>query len=222
MDTEIGHFQYCSSDAIPATPFGLDSTGNPTECPSTATEGQGPSAGPADDGDDYFCFPGSEALTYAVTGCTYTNTGFDGVSYTPVWPDGNTSLHPTPFLFSSPETGSRYNVQYRHPGFETDLPDLEFAGGTCNRTTGAGCSHIPTTDTGNPAAFYPFYTTSSTSTGCMWGMANDGIPNMISDFGGDQEYGSLFSNNYVVKGGGSVARFNDFQNVLAHNPCQQK
>jgi hypothetical protein len=219
MDTEIGHFQYCSG-AIPATPFGIDSTGNVTECPDSANEGQGANLGPSD-GDDYFCFPGSEALLDAVSGCTYTNTGFDGVSYTPVWPDGNRRLHPSPFLFSSPETGADYNVQYSHPAFETDLPDIEFANGTCDRTTGAGCSHIPTTDTGAAAEFYPFYTTSEDDQGnCMWSIGNDGIPNMISDFGKNNEYGSLLSQNYT-RGTGVVARFNDYENILGHNPCQQ-
>jgi hypothetical protein len=232
MDTEIGHFQYCNGPvSIPATQFGFDSAGNLTECPTGDTEGSGASAGPADPlpltstappGDDAFCFPGSEALLFAVTGCSYTNTGFDGVSYQPVWPDGNTALHPTSFLFSSPETGSRYNIQYKHAAFETDLPDIEFANGTCNRTTGAGCSHIPTTDSGAPAAFYPFYTTSSTSTGCMWSIGNDGIPNMISDYGGNSQYGPLLSQNYTTKGGVVVARFNDFENILPHNPCPQQ
>jgi hypothetical protein len=220
MDTEIGHFQYCNG-TIPNTPFGIDSSGNVTSCPSGAQEGQGASLGPAD-GDDLFCFPGSEALRVQVSGCSFTNTGFDGVSYTPVWPDGNAALHPTSFLFSSPQTGPHYNIQYKNPAFETDLPDIEFANGACNRTTGVGCSLIPKTDSGTPAAFYPFYTTSATSTGCMWSMGNDGIPNMISDFGRNQEYGSLLAQNYTTTGGGSVSRINDFENILPHNPCPQQ
>ena len=220
MDTEIGHFQYCNG-SIPATQFGIDSSGNVTTCPSTAMEGQGASLGPSD-GDDAFCFPGSEAMLDAVTGCTFTNTGFDGVSYTPVWPDGNTTLHPTSFLFSSPQTGPHYNIRYKNPAFETDLPDLEFAAGQCNRTTGAGCTLIPLTDSGTPAAFYPFYTTSSTPNGCMWSIGNDGIPNMISDFGKNQQYGSLLAQNYTTTGGGSVVRLNDFENILPQNPCPQQ
>jgi hypothetical protein len=220
MDTEIGHFQFCSG-SVPATEFGIDSLGNVTTCPSTANEGQGASLGPSD-GEDAFCFPGSEALRVAVTGCSYTNTGFDGVSYQPVWPDGNRRLHPSPFLFSSPETGSQYNVQYKYPAFETDLPDLEFAQGVCNRSTGVGCTHIPLTDSGAPAAFYPFYTSSTNQDGdCMWSIGNDGIPNMISDFGGNQQYGSLLSQNYTIRGGGTVARYNDFENILPSNPCPQ-
>ena len=224
MDTEIGHFQYCTGpNPIPPTPFGLDSMGNPTECPAGDAEGSPGHTQPSEPlstgGDDGYCFPGNEALLDKVTGCTYTNTGFDGVSYTPVWPDGNTRLHPTSFLFSSPQTGPRYNIRYKHAAFETDLPAIE---SKCNALTGAGCTLIPTTDSGTPAAFYPFYTTSSTDTGCMWSMGNDGIPNMISDFGRNQQYGSLLSQNYTTVGGGSQAFYLDFQNILPQNPCPQQ
>ena len=124
FDTEIGHFQHCDGPvAIPATEFGIDSMGNVTTCPTGDQGGQDPSPGPDD--DDFFCFPGSEALTYQVNGCTYTNTGFDGVSYTPVWPDGNIDLHPTSFKFSSPMTGPHYNIQIKNPAIETDLPAIE-------------------------------------------------------------------------------------------------
>ena len=84
---------------MPATPFGLDGSGNPIVCPAGNTEGSGANQRPTD-GDDDFCFPASEALLYRVQGCTETNTGFDGVSYTPVWPDGNTRC--TPRRSSSP------------------------------------------------------------------------------------------------------------------------
>ena len=45
---------------------------------------------------------------------------------------------------------------------------------------------------------------------------------MISDFGKNQQYGSLLAQNYTTKGGGSVVRLNDFENVLPHNPCPQQ
>jgi hypothetical protein len=48
------------------------------------------------------------------------------------------------------------------------------------------------------------------------------VPNMISDFGKNQQYGPLLSQNYTTAGGGSVARFNDFENILPHNPCPQQ
>ena len=216
-DTEIGHFQKCNGPtAIPSTPFGLTDAGNPTSCPAGNTENQGGTPSPPDE-DDIFCFPGSQALVFHVSGCTYTNSGFDGVSYQPVWPDGNTALHPSPFYFSSPQTGPNYNQQYEHPGFETDLPAIE---GTCNTETKEGCTRIPTTDQGTPAAFYPFYTTSNTTIGCAWAFGNN-LPGQITNFGDNAQYGSLVPLTYTTLGGGSRVLFNDFQNLLPNNPCPQ-
>ncbi len=108
FDTEIGHFQFCTGPVkIPATPFGLSSNGSPTTCPTGDMEGRGASAS-APDADDLFCFPASEALVYKVTGCSFTNTGFDGASYQKLWPDGNTQDHPAPFQFTSARTGPNY------------------------------------------------------------------------------------------------------------------
>ena len=70
---EIGHFQFCNGATVPATPFGLDSSGNPVTCPAGNTEGSGANQQPTDSDDD-FCFPASEALLYRVQGCTETNT----------------------------------------------------------------------------------------------------------------------------------------------------
>jgi hypothetical protein len=215
MDTEIGHFQHCNGPvAIPATPFGASDAGVPTSCPAGDIEGQGASAQPSD-GDDLFCFPGSQALVFKVSGCTFTNSAFDGVSYQPVWPDGNTTLHPSPFKFSSPETGPKYSVQYEHPAIETDLPAVE---STCNTETKAGCTLIPQTDSGQPAAFYPFYSTSGTPNGCYWEIGNH-VPGEIDDFGANAGYGGLFPNTYTTQGGGSRVLFEDFRNDLSSNPC---
>jgi hypothetical protein len=149
-----------------------------------------------------------------VAGCTYTNTAFDGASYQTLWPDGNTALHPTPLQFSSPETGQNYDVQYSRAGFETDLPAIE-AG--CNGVTGAGCTLIPTTDAGTPAAFYPFYTTTNTSGGCVWQFGNN-IPGQISNYGDNAQYGSLLALSYTTDNGGSASFYNDFRNTI-DNPC---
>src|SRR6266571_7461983 len=150
--SEIGHFENCNGpNPIPATPFGLDASGNPITCPAGNTEGFGNGTS-ATDGDDAFCFPGTEALRIHVNGCTASNTGFDSLGYQPVWPDGNRALHPQPIQFSSPRTGAGDSVNYSRTAFEADLPRIE---GTCNRSTGAGCTLIPTTDKGTPAAFYP-------------------------------------------------------------------
>jgi hypothetical protein len=218
FDTEIGHFQPCTGPVpIPATPFGEDASGNPTTCPAGDTEQTAFGAQPSD-GDDLFCFPGSEALRYQVSGCTYTNLGFDGTSYQRVWPDGNTRLHPTPFQFTSPTTGANYSVQYKSMGFETDLPAIE---STCDPTTGAGCTLIPTTDTGQPAAFYPFYTSTAAPGGCTW-QVGDNIPGQISNFGENAQYGSLLAQNYTNVGGGSSPFIQDFRQILKKNPCQQR
>ncbi len=217
FDTEIGHFQFCNGPhLIPATPFGLDSQGNPTVCPSGNTEGRGASAQPPD-GDDLFCFPASEALVYKVPGCSYTNTGFDGASYQRLWPDGNTRVHPTPFQFTSPRTGRNYSAQYQRAAFETDLPPIE---ANCNTSTGAGCTRIPRTDSGQPAAFYPFFSTTRTSNGCVWQFGNR-IPGQTSDFGRNAQYGKLLKLSYTAKGGGSFESYQDFRNILSGNPCRQ-
>ena len=100
----------------------------PSPAPPANFEESGVNSEPTD-ADDDFCFPGSEAPRIHVSMCTDTNTGFDGQTYQPVWPDGNTALHPTSWQFSSPLTGSAYNVRYSRAVFEVDLPDIEFDGG---------------------------------------------------------------------------------------------
>jgi hypothetical protein len=214
FDTEIGHFQFCTGPVkIPATPFGLDAKGNPTTCPTGDMEGRGSSASPPN-ADDLFCFPGSEALVYKVTGCSFTNTGFDGASYQKLWPDGNLQDHPAPFRFTSALTGRNYTQQYQHVGLETDLPAIE---STCNAVTGAGCTLIPQTDLKQPAAFYPFYSTTKSKHGCVWQFGNS-IPGQITDFGGNAGYGSLLALSYTQMGGSSANFFQDFRNIIS-NPC---
>jgi hypothetical protein len=215
--SEIGHFENCNGpNPIPATPFGLDASGNPVSCPAGNAEGFGDHVSPTD-GDDDFCFPGSEAMRININGCTDTNTGFDGISYQPVWPDGNTALHPESVLFSSPRTGSGDSVNYSRVGFEADLPRIE--SNTCNRITGAGCTLIPTTDEGTPAAFYPFFSAFQGNHGCVWGFGND-MPGATTDFGRNAQYGSLLSSTSLAFGGGgaTIQRFNNFRQIIS-NPC---
>src|SRR6266487_2169190 len=201
---EIGHFENCNGpNPIPATPFGVDANGNPISCPAGNTEGFGNNTSPTD-GDDNFCFPGTEAMLVNINGCTDTNTGFDSLSYQPVWPDGDTTLHPQPVLFSSPRTGSGARANYSRMAFEADLPRIEF--NTCNRTTGEGCTLIPTTDKGTPAAFYPFYSAFQNGIqdeqgddGCMWGFGSN-LPGATTNFGRNAQYGSLLSSTYLAFG----------------------
>jgi len=214
FDSEIGHFQFCNGPKpIPATEFGALPNGNPTVCPKGDTEGRGVNATPPD-GDDLFCFPAKEAPLYKVPGCTFTNTGFDGASYQKLWADGNTKVHPTPFQFSSPTTNGQ---QYSQAAFEADLPAVE---GTCDPTTGAGCTLTPQSDLGLPAAFYPFFSdTKKGGGGCMWQFGND-IPGEISNFGGNGQYGTLIPLDYTQPGGFAANFYNDFRNTIP-NPCPQ-
>jgi hypothetical protein len=219
---EIGHFENCNGpNPIPATPFGVDASGNPISCPAGNTEGFGNHTSPTD-GDDNFCFPASEALRIHINGCTDTNTGFDGLSYQPVWPDGNRALHPQSILISSPRTGPADLFNYSRVAFEADLPRIET--NTCNRSTGAGCTLIPTTDKGTPAAFYPFFVAfqhgaRGVSRSCMWGFGND-MPGVTNDFGRNAQYGSLLSSSYLIFGGGGATHqlINNFRGII-RNPC---
>jgi hypothetical protein len=219
--SEIGHFENCEGpNPIPATPFGVDASGNPITCPAGNTEGFGNHTSPTDS-DDSFCFPGSEALLVHINGCTASNTGFDGLGYQPVYPDGNTALHPESILFSSPRTGPGDILNYNRVAFEADLPRIET--NTCNRKTGAGCTLIPTTDKGTPAAFYPFFSaflhgTPQTGNNCVWGFGND-MPGGF-DFGRNAQYGQLLTSTYLVFGGGgaSTTFINNFRQILP-NVC---
>ena len=216
---EIGHWEFChGASQIPASQFGLDANGNPITCPAGNFEGLGPTSEPTDQDDD-FCFRGTRALFYKISGCMESNTGFDGYNYQPVWPDGNRTLHPTPFQFTSPRTGAGFTTQYSRMGFEADLPRIE---GTCDRGTGAGCTLIPQDDDGTPAAFYPWFSDVNTSNGCYFQFGAH-IPGSISDFGQNAEYGTLLNLNYTAFGGGgaSVTRYNDFRQVISSNPCPQ-
>jgi hypothetical protein len=225
--SEIGHFENCNGpNPIPATPFGVDASGNPISCPAGNTEGFGSNTSPTDS-DDNFCFPAAEAPRIKINGCTDTNLGFDNIDYQTVWPDGNTALHTTSILFSSPRTGPGDRVNYSQVAFEANLPRNE-AG--CNRTTGAGCTLVPVTDKGTPAAFYPFFSAfrngvpdqsvpaDEHGNGCLWGFGND-LPGG-TNFGRNAQFGSLLTAHYLKFGGGgaSVALIDNFRQIIS-NPC---
>lgn len=212
---ETGHFDYCNgSNAI--VPGGNCPTGNTEESKHPEPT----------DADDAACFPASSSSLVKVSGCVGTNTGFDGVPYQKVWPDGNTRLHPTPIQFSSPLTGPHYSVNYNRVAFEADLPRIE---STCDRTTGVGCTLIPITDDNTPAAFYPFFSTrhagdtdgfnaSRDERSCIWALG-DHMPGNTNDFGQNKQYGPLLPLTYTGPNGAPITRFNDFRQVLNHNPC---
>jgi hypothetical protein len=211
FDEEIGHFDYCTAVSNTGTCTGLE--GAPGDQEPT-------------DGDDTACFPASASLLVRVSGCNGTNApGFDGTSYLPLWPDGNTFLHPTAQLFSSPLTGQFFNRNYSSVAFESDTPRIEAPdlGGTCDRSTGSGCTIIPPTDDGHPATFYPFFSITSPfhPGGCQWFIGNDVPGQTATDFGKTNQYGTLLPLTYLAFGGGgaTIVRFNDFQKNLGTNPC---
>jgi hypothetical protein len=206
---ETGHFDFCTAVTSSGTCSGKEGIAGDQE---------------PTDGDDLGCFPASASTLVKVSGCLGTNTGFDGVPYHPLWPDGNTTLRPTPIRFSSPLTGSGYNVNYQRFAFEADLPRIEDPT-VCDRFTGVGCTLIPSTDdpaiggSGNePAAFYPFFSISNGNQGCLWRLGNH-QPASANDFHQNQQYGTLLNLTYTNIGGTPTTRYNDFRQVFSSNPC---
>jgi hypothetical protein len=201
---ETGHFDACSN---------VDTTTG--SC--VGNEGRPGDQEPADS-DDTGCFPASASTRVPIAGCIATNNGFDGIPYQKnAWPDGNTRLHPTPIRFTSPTTGFDNLFNYSRVALEADLPRIEASVGTCDRTTGAGCSLFPTTDDGTPAPFYPFFSITLAGGDCNWQLGAK-IPRSY-DFGGNAQYGPLLNLTYTGAGGTPIMRYNDFRQVLPFNPC---
>jgi hypothetical protein len=220
MDAETGHFDFCSSvDANTATCNGTE--GIPGD--------QEPAEGAS--GDDFGCFsdtqntnpgyvapPGQDAAY-----CLGSNDpGFDGTTDNNYWPNGS-ATHSTAFLFSSPRTGANFTTAYSQAAFEADLPRIEASdfGGSCNRSTGAGCTNPPVTDDGAPAAFYPYFSTVNNNGTCNWGTGST-LPNTTNNFGGSSaEFGALYPQTYWVFGGHGAAHtvINDYNSGAFANPC---
>jgi hypothetical protein len=214
MDAETGHFDFCSSiDANTAGCNGLEGI------PGDQETAEGPSV------DDFGCFSDTVNLNSAyfpppgeATGyCLGSNDpGFDGTTdHEQYWPNSLTpnSQRATPFLFSSPTTGTNDSMGYAQTALETDLPRIEAAdfGGTCVRSTGVGCTNPPLTDEGVPANFYTYFSFANTENGCMWGagdlgQAPAGHPSNSQQFGPE-----LFSVYWAFGGHGkTLTRTNDF------------
>lgn len=207
FDTEIGHFDYCSA---------VNSKG---VC--TGYEGVGANREKAD-ADDLGCFPGSASTLIKIGGCEFENIGYDGTSYLNDWPDSLTaSTRPSPLFVTSPLTGSSYSTNYSDVAFNTDLPAIEGQIGQCDTSNGRNCSLTPRTDDGDPAAFYPYYTSGHSDAlgGCAWtvGQAIPGFSNQT--YNEHAEWGTLLGVTYTTKGGGTVKQYNDYQSILPDNPC---
>ena len=218
---EIGHFEYC--DAV--------SNG---VCTSKGVNDPG-----GLDSDDFDCFGPASSSRVAIGGCTREDSDFDGPTYGNNWPGTLTNprldrtLHARPVRFTSPlffqrEQGNAEDEEkegnlknYDRVAFETNLPSIEGAlSPPCDRTTGANCINPPT-------QFYPIYTTveSEKLEECVWQEGGAHIPGTLNDFGGTStaEYGPLLLLNYASAAApGFSARYNDFRQVLAHNPCPVK
>ncbi len=219
---ETGHFDFCDNVNT--------STG---DC--SGNEGQGSNLEPTDV-DDQGCFAANQSLLIQVSGCIGQNNGFDGVPYlNNSWPEGGLFLdpqHPTPIQFSSPLTGTHFNVGYSRSAFEADLPRIEVAApGSANNcirsgpNAGQGCLLFPLSDDGTPVPFYPYFSSTITAIHvgelpiplCVWQIGGH-IP-LSHDFGKNNQYGSFLHLVYT-QGAGTVDRINDFRGILDHNPCQ--
>jgi hypothetical protein len=217
---EIGHFDYCTSvTPDPGNPqFGM--------CASPAKEGvagdretpEGPPTATSPNADDNFCFRADQSLLVQISGCQGTNTGFDGVPYQKLWPDGNPN-HAGPIVFTSPVTGGEFDRQYSQIAFAADLPLIEQVQG-CDVLTGANCTIIPRTDDGSPAKFYPFFSMGSSGGQCQWTFGNDQPGFTTNDFGRNAQYGALIPVEFLTFGGGgsTVKIFGAYTGFHA-NPC---
>jgi hypothetical protein len=203
---ETGHFQFCSQ---------VDTTTG--EC--TGLEGAPGNQSPADD-DDFICFAASQAARDQIGGCVAPNYGFDGTSYTDDWPDGQRNRG-TPVMFTSPLTGRSFNRNYQQNALAAPLPFDEWGGGNqnCDIYTDTGCTDLPVTDEGTPAAFYPYFYTTRID-GCSWGEGTD-IPHLtVNDFGQHSQYGTYNTGVYYTGPDGTPFTYSsDFLHVFDRNVC---
>ena len=207
---ETGHFDWCYGSASRIQYGG--------SCPSDAYEG--PNQNRASDYDDNGCFAAKASTLVKVGGCVGTNyPGYDGAPYVADWPDGKPT-HPGPTTFSSPHFGASFSEPYQHAAFVTDLPAIEPAI-QCNVNSGAGCQHLPWTDVGTPAAFYPFFATIPRGASCMWSIGND-IPGLTTnDYGRNAQYGAIQRTTFLKPGahGKTYVQFTGYMGELSTDPC---
>jgi hypothetical protein len=220
---EIGHFEYCKKIVA-------------FDCAKGSASPTDPSAGGAD-GDEFPCFnypvndPHGTVIS-SLGGCLGTDVDFDGPEYSSTaWPGGagaDASKVSTPIRFTSPLFNGTTN--YNRVAFETDLPRIEFATNPpCQRhfsnpadpTPGQGCVNPPLGPNG-VGTFYPIFSTTTASNGsCIWQEGGASIPGTTNTFGGSSstEFGSLLLSPYPAMGFTITERYNNFRNILSHNPC---
>jgi len=207
MSDEIGHFENC---------LAIDANGNCTSPGAQDSSGL--------DADDTGCLPAADSSLVKIIECTTADEDWDGQAYRLDWPGTNPNpfvdraLHPTPVLFTSPQTRGR---NYSTVAFETDLPGIEVEGAQfnppfCDPNTGANCVNPP-----NGAAFYPFYSTTFRQGVCTWQEGGKYIPGTVNDFGGSStaEYGPLLRVLFPEPGFTTATPFVDFNSGNMRNPC---
>lgn len=201
---ETGHFDYCSQV-----------TGR--HC--TGLEGPPGDQEQADE-DDTGCSAPSQASLDKVGGCIGENDGFDGTSYQDDWPNGQAN-RPTPIEFSGPLTGPGFTVNYQRTALVAPMPFNEH-NQPCDVFARTGCTNPPITDDGTPAAFYPYFYTTSIN-GCTWGEGTD-VPGLtVNDFGKDQQYGTYDRGVYYTGlNGTATEESNVFMHTYAHNLCRAR
>ena len=222
MDAETGHFDFCSNiDANTGTCNGTEGIPGDQE----AAEGTS--------GDDFGCFSDTQNMNHAYIAppgedaayCLSSNDpGFDGTSDNHYWPTGTTpnANTATPFLFSSPKTGLNDATSYAQAALEADLPRIEAAdfGGSCNRTTGVGCTNPPPTDDGLPANFYTYFSTVGHGASCKWGAGD--LKSDPTGSNSSKQFGALLFSTYWVFGGhgATTVRTNNYNSgPISPNPC---
>ncbi|HEX6761951.1 MAG TPA: hypothetical protein VF094_04035 [Gaiellaceae bacterium] len=223
---EIGHFEYCNAIT------------NRFRC---AAAGAPNATDPTVDSDDFPCFPAplvdpTGTSIGSLTGCVGSDNDFDGPEYQngswPGSPGADPSSVSTPVQFTSPlftGPGASGLRNYQQAAFEADLPRIEgsdfSSNNTCQRhvsnpadpSPGTGCVNPP-----NGATFYPIFSTTTAADGsCLWQEGGGSIPGSTNTFGGNSaaEYGGLLLSPYPAAGFTITERYNNFQNVLASNPC---
>jgi hypothetical protein len=223
---EIGHFEYCGKVGSDPLSTCLKPLGSDTN--------DGDTAGPDPAGDDDFCLPANASSNVKIGGCLDIDGDFDSVPYGFNWPGSISNptadalLHPTSEMFSSPTTGGR---NYTSMAFESDISRNESSDtafrvdNPCQRHVlnpsdpdpGAGCVNPPPN-----SSFYPFYSTASTASGCMWQEGGPYIPGTSNKFGGSAhaEFGPLRNIHYPTAPFGTITeRLNDFRSATISNPC---
>src|SRR6266567_765085 len=141
--------------------------------------------------------------------------GYAQIKYDPT----GTSCQAIPYNFhpmystSSPQTRVIWAAHTYNVAFSDEIGHFE----DCN-----GATLVPTTDKGQPAAFYPFFSTlhgGGNGHGCLWAFGNDQPGG--NDLGRNAQYGSLLSSTYLAFGGGgaTVNRINNFRPIVS-NPCR--